>query len=96
MTLQETRAYFEKMMSPYKASPDISLTPVQLKHCKGVWMKPPQMHTKKVMLFFHGGGYTRGSTSAISGAAAVGVVQPDTRGGILGLQGLTASIRLEF
>ncbi len=55
------RAFFEKMMSAFPASADITFTSVAFKHCNGAWIKPPTIHSKKVMLFFHGGGYTAGS-----------------------------------
>jgi epsilon-lactone hydrolase len=61
MTIEEVRAYFEKLMSPYRAPHGITLTSVTFKRCKGGWIKPTKIHSKKILLFFHGGGYIAGS-----------------------------------
>lgn len=61
MTTEVLRDYFKEMMSAFPPPPDVTFTPVVFKHCKGVWVKPPTVKSSKVMLFFHGGGYTIGS-----------------------------------
>lgn len=61
MTIEEIRAYLDKMMQPFTASKDIAFTPIFFSKFQGVWVKPPKITTKNTLLFFHGGAYTAGS-----------------------------------
>lgn len=61
LSILELRNAFEQMMQAFSGISDLKITPVELKHCSGVWMEPSQITTDKVMLFLHGGGYVVGS-----------------------------------
>ncbi len=83
ISIQEARQNFEQWLSSYTASQDVRLEPWQEGSLKGLWARAPEINPQKVVLFFHGGGYTLGSPwshqdmmgrlSAVSGAAVLGI-----------------------
>lgn len=60
-TVEEIRRYFAKIMSSFPPSPEVTFSPIKFGKCEGVWIKPPKITSKKVLLFFHGGAYIAGS-----------------------------------
>lgn len=61
MTLTELRASFEKMMENYPASPDVVFEPLKIGKIPAFWVHAPLSTKKRVIFFFHGGGYTLAS-----------------------------------
>ena len=63
-TIQELRANFEQWLSNYRAAKEIKIEPWQSGALQGLWVRAPHADSKKVVLFFHGGGFTLGSPTS--------------------------------
>lgn len=59
----EARAGFEKMMEGYKPPSDVSFVYFAIDDVPACFATPP-VHNDKLLLFFHGGGFTAGSIAS--------------------------------
>lgn len=62
--IDQIRQGFEKMMSAFPAAPDIAMEDITIGKIPATWVHAPQATKKRIILFFHGGGYSVGSTSS--------------------------------
>jgi monoterpene epsilon-lactone hydrolase len=60
-SIQEFRDLVEKMMSDYPLPPEIRSEPVSIVNMDARWFFAPDATRKRIILFFHGGGYSVGS-----------------------------------
>lgn len=60
-TIQEMRMNFEQWLSNYRAATDVKIEPWQSGALQGLWVKASNVDSQKVILFFHGGGFSLGS-----------------------------------
>ncbi len=60
----EMRAAVEKLMENYPAAPDITFEPLHIQKIAAFWIHAPLSTRKKVILFFHGGGYLAASVKS--------------------------------
>ncbi len=85
MSVEDLREATERKAQP--AAPDVTCTPVEAPGVRAEWSDAPGASAAHVLLFFHGGGYYRGSIAAMrelcSRLARMG-----------GVRGLSATYRL--
>ena len=61
LSAEETRKKFYKLMSFFPSSKDVEFTSTQVGTLSAVWAHAPGCTRKRVILYFHGGGYNSGS-----------------------------------
>jgi epsilon-lactone hydrolase len=62
--INQIRQGFEKMMAAFPAAPDITMEAITIGKIPATWVHAPQATKQRIILFFHGGGYSVGSTSS--------------------------------
>ena len=67
--LPDVRAGFDKMIEFFKPAPDDKVTEGTLGGVRVTRVQGPGANARKVLLFFHGGGYLVGSSKAFAGFA---------------------------
>ena len=60
-TIEEIRAGWEKFTASFVPAADISFGPVAARGVAAEWVTAPDSDSTRVVLYFHGGGYTIGS-----------------------------------
>ena len=63
-TIEELRANWEKFAESFPPASDISFEPVSAAGVASEWVTAPGAAPDRVMLFFHGGGYTIGTLAS--------------------------------
>ena len=63
-TLEESRAGFEHMMAEFPIPEDVTLEAVDAGGVPSEWVTAPNADPKRVVLYFHGGGYVLGSIAS--------------------------------
>lgn len=63
-SVEEARAGFEKLMEGYPAAPDIAFEKIKIGTIPAAWVHAPLSTRQKVLLFFHGGGYSAASVKS--------------------------------
>jgi acetyl esterase/lipase len=63
-TIEEVRAGWEKFTASFVPAPDISFTPIVAHRVAAEWAAAPDSGSTRVVLYFHGGGYTIGSIAS--------------------------------
>jgi len=61
-TIAQIRQSFEKMMADFRVPSDIQIREISIGRLAAYWIEAPGARKDGVILFFHGGGYTAGST----------------------------------
>jgi acetyl esterase/lipase len=64
VSISETRQRFEKMMATFPAASDIAMKDILIGKIPATWIHAPHATKKRIILFFHGGGYMAGSTAS--------------------------------
>ena len=63
-TIEEIRAGWEKFTASFVPAADISFKPVVARGVAAEWVTTPDSDSSRVVLYFHGGGYTIGSIAS--------------------------------
>jgi monoterpene epsilon-lactone hydrolase len=63
-TVEELRADWEKFAESFPASPDVSFEPVNAAGVSAEWVTAPGGASDRVVLYFHGGGYSVGTLAS--------------------------------
>ena len=63
-TIQEMRANMEASTGLMPLPEDVVFTPVQIDGLAAEWVEAPEVAVDRVILYFHGGGYTIGSIAS--------------------------------
>lgn len=63
-TIEEMRAGWEKFAASFVPASDISFEPVVARSVAAEWVAAPDSDSSRVVLYFHGGGYTIGSIAS--------------------------------
>ena len=63
-TIEEIRAGWEKFTASFVPAADISFKPVVARGVTAEWVTTPDSDSSRVVLYFHGGGYTIGSIAS--------------------------------
>ncbi len=63
-TIEEMRAGWEKFASSFVPAADIMFEPVIARGVAAEWVTVPDSDLTRIVLYFHGGGYTIGSIAS--------------------------------
>jgi monoterpene epsilon-lactone hydrolase len=63
-SIESTRAGWEKFASSFVPAPDIAYDPVIAREVPAEWVTAPDSDLSRIVLYFHGGGYTIGSIAS--------------------------------
>src|SRR6266478_5114839 len=63
-TIEEIRAGWEKFTASFVPAADIAFKPVVARDVAAEWVTAPDSDSSRVVLYFHGGGYTIGSIAS--------------------------------
>jgi epsilon-lactone hydrolase len=63
-TIEEIRAGWEKFTASFVPAADISFQPVVARGVEAEWVSAPDADPNRVVIYFHGGGYTIGSLAS--------------------------------
>lgn len=69
-SIEEFREKVEKCMEGYPLPPDVRAEPCSIGKVPACWFLAPEATRKKIILFFHGGGYSVGSIKAYQNLSA--------------------------
>jgi acetyl esterase/lipase len=64
MTLEERRAYFNRLNEQFPTPQDVRVEPVNANGVQAEWVKAPDASDDRVILYLHGGGYVVGSPTS--------------------------------
>ena len=63
-SIEETRAGWEKFVASFVPAADITFKPVSARGVPAEWVTAPDSDPNRIVLYFHGGGYTIGSIAS--------------------------------
>jgi monoterpene epsilon-lactone hydrolase len=63
-SIEETRAGWEKFAASFVPAADITFKPVSARGVPAEWVTAPDSDPNRIVLYFHGGGYTIGSIAS--------------------------------
>lgn len=69
-SIEEFRGKVELFMEGYPLPPDIRTEPISIGDLSACWFFSPEAKKKKIILFFHGGGYSVGSIKSCQNLCA--------------------------
>jgi acetyl esterase/lipase len=64
LSIEKIREGFEKLLAAYPAEADIRFESSSINSIPACWVFGPEVSRKKVILFFHGGGFNAGSVNS--------------------------------
>ncbi len=82
-TIEEIRAGWEKFTASFVPAADLSFKPVAARGVAAEWVTAPDSDSSRVVLYFHGGGYTIGSIATYR--SFTGRLARATRGRLLSI-----------
>ena len=82
-TIEEIRAGWEKFTASFIPAADLSFKPVVARGVAAEWVTAPDSDSSRVVLYFHGGGYTVGSIATYR--SFTGRLARATRGRLLSI-----------
>jgi acetyl esterase/lipase len=69
--IADVRGHYDEIFAGYGAAPaDIAVEPAQLGQVRGEWLRVPEAHPARLILYLHGGGYIAGSPESHRALAA--------------------------